>query len=172
MTSLRTQSTASPRRDGARASSGRDAFADKQSNIHENRDRWHGGPPTLAYASHDFARRDVKSTASPGTKVRGLERMPPWEGPFADPTRRAAGSTGRGGTATGGTTTMAGAPAACPRDLKRCGRKRCRSSAGATQSLGTELERGPDAEFTGKVWEPACGSGEMVAALQQAGFDV
>lgn len=25
--------------------------------------------------------------------------------------------------------------------------------------------------FTGKVWEPACGSGKMVAALQQAGFD-
>jgi hypothetical protein len=27
-------------------------------------------------------------------------------------------------------------------------------------------------QFTGKVWEPACGSGKMVAALQQAGFDV
>ena len=27
-------------------------------------------------------------------------------------------------------------------------------------------------EFTGKVWEPACGSGKMVAALRQAGFDV
>ena len=27
-------------------------------------------------------------------------------------------------------------------------------------------------EFTGKVWEPACGRGKMVAALQQAGFDV
>jgi len=26
--------------------------------------------------------------------------------------------------------------------------------------------------FTGKVWEPACGGGKMVAALQQAGFDV
>ena len=26
--------------------------------------------------------------------------------------------------------------------------------------------------FTGKVWEPACGSGKMVAALRQAGFDV
>jgi hypothetical protein len=25
---------------------------------------------------------------------------------------------------------------------------------------------------TGKVWEPACGSGKMVAALRQAGFDV
>src|SRR5262245_49849948 len=27
-------------------------------------------------------------------------------------------------------------------------------------------------QFTGKGWEPACGSGKMVAALQQAGFDV
>jgi tRNA G10 N-methylase Trm11 len=27
-------------------------------------------------------------------------------------------------------------------------------------------------EFTGKVWEPACSSGKMVAALRQAGFDV
>ena len=27
-------------------------------------------------------------------------------------------------------------------------------------------------EFTGKVWEPACGSGKMVAALRQSGFDV
>jgi hypothetical protein len=27
-------------------------------------------------------------------------------------------------------------------------------------------------EFIGKIWEPACGSGKMVAALQQAGFDV
>ena len=27
-------------------------------------------------------------------------------------------------------------------------------------------------EFTGKIWEPACGSGKMVAALRQAGFDV
>jgi hypothetical protein len=27
-------------------------------------------------------------------------------------------------------------------------------------------------EFTGKVREPACGSGKMVAALRQAGFDV
>jgi hypothetical protein len=26
--------------------------------------------------------------------------------------------------------------------------------------------------ITGKVWEPACGSGKMVAALRQAGFDV
>ena len=26
--------------------------------------------------------------------------------------------------------------------------------------------------FAGKVWEPACGSGQMVAALRQAGFDV
>ncbi len=26
--------------------------------------------------------------------------------------------------------------------------------------------------FTGKVWEPACGSGKMVAALRQAGFNV
>jgi hypothetical protein len=26
--------------------------------------------------------------------------------------------------------------------------------------------------FTGKIWEPACGSGKMVAALRQAGFDV
>jgi hypothetical protein len=26
--------------------------------------------------------------------------------------------------------------------------------------------------FTGRVWEPACGSGKMVAALRQAGFDV
>jgi hypothetical protein len=25
--------------------------------------------------------------------------------------------------------------------------------------------------FTGKVWEPACGSGKMVAALREAGFD-
>ena len=75
------------------------------------RDRQHRGPATLAYTSHDLARRDVKSTASPGTKVRGLERMPPWEGPFADPTRRAAASTGRGGAASSGTTAMAGASA-------------------------------------------------------------
>jgi hypothetical protein len=27
-------------------------------------DRQHRGPPTLAYASHDLARHDVKSTAS------------------------------------------------------------------------------------------------------------
>jgi hypothetical protein len=27
-------------------------------------------------------------------------------------------------------------------------------------------------EFIGKVWEPACGNGKMVAALRQAGFDV
>jgi hypothetical protein len=27
-------------------------------------------------------------------------------------------------------------------------------------------------EFTGKIWEPACASGKMVAALRQAGFDV
>ena len=27
-------------------------------------------------------------------------------------------------------------------------------------------------EFNGKIWEPACGSGKMVAALRQAGFDV
>jgi hypothetical protein len=27
-------------------------------------------------------------------------------------------------------------------------------------------------EFIGKVWEPACGGGKMVAALRQAGFDV
>ena len=27
-------------------------------------------------------------------------------------------------------------------------------------------------EFIGKIWEPACGSGKMVAALRQAGFDV
>jgi hypothetical protein len=26
--------------------------------------------------------------------------------------------------------------------------------------------------FTGKIWEPACGSGKMVAALLQVGFDV
>jgi hypothetical protein len=26
--------------------------------------------------------------------------------------------------------------------------------------------------ITGKVWEPACGSGKMVAALRQVGFDV
>jgi hypothetical protein len=26
--------------------------------------------------------------------------------------------------------------------------------------------------FTGRVWEPACGGGKMVAALRQAGFDV
>jgi len=27
-------------------------------------------------------------------------------------------------------------------------------------------------EFIGKIWEPACSSGKMVAALRQAGFDV
>jgi hypothetical protein len=27
-------------------------------------------------------------------------------------------------------------------------------------------------EFNGKIWEPACGSGKMVAAIRQAGFDV
>ena len=27
-------------------------------------------------------------------------------------------------------------------------------------------------KFIGKIWEPACGSGKMVAALRQAGFDV
>jgi hypothetical protein len=27
-------------------------------------------------------------------------------------------------------------------------------------------------EFIGKIWEPACASGKMVAALRQAGFDV
>jgi hypothetical protein len=27
-------------------------------------------------------------------------------------------------------------------------------------------------KFIGKGWEPACGSGKMVAALRQAGFDV
>ena len=27
-------------------------------------------------------------------------------------------------------------------------------------------------EFIGKIWEPACGSGKMVAALRQVGFDV
>jgi hypothetical protein len=27
-------------------------------------------------------------------------------------------------------------------------------------------------KFIGKIWEPACGSGKMVAALWQAGFDV
>jgi hypothetical protein len=26
--------------------------------------------------------------------------------------------------------------------------------------------------FSGKIWEPACGSGKMVAALRQAGFEV
>lgn len=27
-------------------------------------------------------------------------------------------------------------------------------------------------EFVGKIWEPACGRGKMIAALEQAGFDV
>jgi hypothetical protein len=27
-------------------------------------------------------------------------------------------------------------------------------------------------EFVGKIWEPACGSGKMAEALEQAGFDV
>jgi len=27
-------------------------------------------------------------------------------------------------------------------------------------------------ELNGKIWEPACGSGKMVAALRQAGFEV
>ena len=27
-------------------------------------------------------------------------------------------------------------------------------------------------EFNGKLWEPACGRRKMVAALQQAGFDI
>ena len=28
------------------------------------------------------------------------------------------------------------------------------------------------AKFIGKIWEPACGGGKMVAALRQAGLDV
>jgi hypothetical protein len=27
-------------------------------------------------------------------------------------------------------------------------------------------------EFIGKIWEPACGNGKMIAALRQAAFDV
>src|SRR5262249_31621895 len=108
---------------------------------------------------------------------------------------------GRGGAATGRTTAMAGASAARPQDLKRRARRKCRFLAGATQSLGPNWkgalmsQRGSGyqrklldeyetpawvtlaliphlPEFTGKVWEPACGSGKMVAALEQAGFDV
>jgi hypothetical protein len=43
----------------------------------------------------------------------------------------------------------------------------CETPAWVTLALIPHLP-----EFTGKIWEPACGRGKMVAALQQAGFDV
>jgi hypothetical protein len=57
------------------------------------------------------------------------------------PERAAAAGAGRGRSATGRTTTMAGASAARPRDLKRRAKKRCRFSTSATQPLG-QIEKG------------------------------
>jgi hypothetical protein len=45
--------------------------------------------------------------------------------------------------------------------------ERYETPAWVTQALVPHLP-----EFDGKIWEPACGSGQMVVALRAAGFDV
>ena len=93
---------------------------------------------------------------------------------------------------------MAGASAASPQttreeEMSLFGRRNAKPMAKSERALMSQRESGYQQklldqyetpawvtqaliphlpEFIGKIWEPACGSGKMVAALRQAGFDV